>query len=225
MEQNNSKKYNIIEYIIDNPSLTLEQVSNSFEISLSSIKKYISSLKNSGDEKDILLYSKYQLRAEKNMNLGRSKGGSIGKIQKPIDKDEIRLLAIDIIANNLTVEEAAKKVSKPKSTFYENLIKGLSSKDEGSNIYNKLDGIVLNDKILLNDLKALFVFHKTFTNFGKITSVETVDLKDIIDKSVFTVNRQYYISAAISMKELIKKYKLIMEQIINFNKKNDGNHI
>ncbi len=104
----------IINYIIDFKT-TIEYASLKFGVSVSTIKKYIATIKQENSD----LYQKYILSKENKTQISNSVGGKNGKRESKHSEFEALEIAETMISNSLTLEEASKLFCIPTSTIYE----------------------------------------------------------------------------------------------------------
>lgn len=124
----------VAKYIIQNKA-TIEQTANHFEMSTSSIKKYINNKENL-QSIDIELYNAVKEVQKELENIGRIVGGKNGVRQPKYSEFEALEIVETMISENLTIVEAAKYFNMPKSTLYE-LIRRVDDKE----IQEELDSL------------------------------------------------------------------------------------
>lgn len=124
----------VAKYIIQNKA-TIEQTANYFEMSTSSIKKYINN-KDNLQSIDIELYNAVKEVQKELENIGRIVGGKNGVRQPKYSEFEALEIVETMISENLTIVEAAKYFNMPKSTLYE-LIRRVDDKE----IQEELDSL------------------------------------------------------------------------------------
>lgn len=123
----------VIEYIISVKS-TVEYASLKFGISESTIRKYISSLKNNNPE----LYERLKIVQEEIIKFGNIVGGKNGvRGPKYTDFESVEV-AETMLGENLTLSEASEKFDIPRSTIYER-VKGIDDADTQDNLQAMFD--------------------------------------------------------------------------------------
>ena len=117
----------VAKYIIENKS-TISVTAKKFNISESSIKKYINDEDNLRSIKDAdgnqigqYIYSQVKKVQAELEQLGRVVGGINGIREKSHTEFEILEIAEDMISNYMTLSEASEKYSIAKSTLFESL--------------------------------------------------------------------------------------------------------
>ena len=112
----------VAEYIIN--MHTIREAAKHFGKSESSIKKYLSVVRdNTKEGYDAILHQKLDLAQQKIMLLGVKKGGMVGKRKSTINEDTAKMLGEDYIKNGLSLRELEAKSGIPKSTLHENIHK------------------------------------------------------------------------------------------------------
>lgn len=120
----------IARYIIEN-NATIAVTAKKFNLSTSSIKKYIN---NDLPNMDLNIYKAVKEVQDKLIEIGRTVGGINGKREPKYNDFEAREIAEVMIEGNLTLDEASKIFSIPRSTIYER-IRDVDDRD----IQNALD--------------------------------------------------------------------------------------
>ncbi len=131
----------VAKYIIENKA-TIEDVSNHFNLSKSTIKKYI-------NDKDKLIsinediYNMVKEIQKDIIHEGVRLGGKLSSRKGTFKNSDYEILEIieDIISNSITLEEASIKYDIPTSTLYERIIN-------------------YDDKQLVSDIQIIFDNHK-----------------------------------------------------------------
>lgn len=109
----------IAKYIIEYKA-TINEAAEYFNMSSSSIKKYI----NNPDKLQSInkgMYDAVKAIQEVLTIEGQKKGGKIGKRTYSLTLSEITILANEIVARQYTLEQAATNLNVKKSTLYDNL--------------------------------------------------------------------------------------------------------
>lgn len=165
-----SKIIEEVKYIIEN-RCTIKETAKAFNCSIETIKKNISKLKNSEDESDKRLYEILKLQLVKNEIEGKKKGALTPHERKKrtLIEEDIKNIAIDILANNYTLDMASKIFNIPKSTLHEALTLGLDHNSE-----------------IKRDLFTLFEYHKSKSNPALLEKiiVKYNIIQDHIDENV-----------------------------------------
>lgn len=116
----------VAKYIIVHKS-TIEETANHFEMSTSSIKKYINNKENL-QAIDIELYEAVKKTQEEVSKLKNALGGKNG-IRQPSHSDfEALEIAETMISNSMSLKEASKYFNVPTSTLYE-MIKRIDNEE------------------------------------------------------------------------------------------------
>jgi len=117
----------VVEYIVESYKegrlVTVLEASLKFDCSVSSIRKYITKLKKSGDKNDIILYNSYLEVSNMNKLNGRILGGKSGKRSSNLSDSLVSDLCDYIVESGCTLRQMEKETGIPKSTLYENLSK------------------------------------------------------------------------------------------------------
>lgn len=134
----------LVNYII-NQEATGKEAAEYFGVSLSTVRKKLASIKGSLSS-ETSIYKELEEVARKNEQKGKVEGGrSLNSGPKRmLSLVEVVKIAMEIIVNNFTIEEAAIRYSIPSSTLADNL-EVLNSSE-----YHQL----------YKDLKSLFEAHK-----------------------------------------------------------------
>ena len=112
----------VAEYIIK--MHTIKEAAEHFGKSESSIKKYLSIVRdNTKEGYDAILHQKLDLAQQKIILMGVKKGGTLGKRKSTISLEEAKDLGEDYIKNGLSLRELEAKTGIPKSTLHENIHK------------------------------------------------------------------------------------------------------
>jgi hypothetical protein len=111
----------IAKYIIKNKA-TIEMTANHFNISISSVKKYINN-PNNLQEINYDAYQAVKKVQDELIKIGNRVGGANGYRQPTITDYELEEIAQKMIDNNLTIQEASDYFEIPTSTLYDNLTK------------------------------------------------------------------------------------------------------
>jgi len=111
----------LINYIV-NQGATLKEASEFFGVSVDTIKKRMSNIKKSLNDNSVILEELNDI-ASKNTLEGRRKGGTSTNsgVVRSLSLAEIADLARRMLADNLTIDEAANSFKVPPSTLYDNL--------------------------------------------------------------------------------------------------------
>lgn len=115
----------VAKYIIENKA-TIAMTANHFDLSVSSVKKYI----NDQDKLrsiDFKIYNEVKNVQNELEKVGHYVGGKNGIRESKYSEFEILEIAETMIAESLTLIEASKKFNIPKSTLYERI---MSIKDD-----------------------------------------------------------------------------------------------
>ena len=118
------KKSILIDIILND--LLLEDASLKYGCSLSTLKKYIASLKNSSDFELKKLYDDYQVVAKRHNVDGVSKGGRNSVRKSSISSLQINKIYRLIIEDDYTLRQIEALFGFKKSTVYDLLMKNLS---------------------------------------------------------------------------------------------------
>ena len=155
----------IINYMINNET-TAKETAEYFGVSLSTIKKRLSGIKSELQDSSIIKENLNNLSII-NQNNGRVKGGKVlgSGVTLTENLETIVARAKEILANNLTIEEASKLFKIPSSTLAEHL--KLLKNTEYKEVYN--------------DLQTLFEYHKRHKGSS-------------YDASLFNLQQKYSIS-------------------------------
>ena len=141
----------LINYVI-NKGATLKEAADYFDVSLSTVKKKMSKIKSDlKEESDI--YINLTDVSSVNERQGKISGGKahMGLKYDTFSKEEVVEIAMNMIADNLSIDEAAVKYNIPPSTLYDRLTTLNCS--EYKNIYN--------------DLLYIFEIHRKSTGITK----------------------------------------------------------
>lgn len=127
----------VAKYIIEN-NATIEMASNHFEISISSIKKYIND-KGNLQSIDIEIYNEVKKVQQYLIGVGQRIGGKngVGVARSKHTEYEAMEIAETMIEENLTVKQASDMFAIPTSTLYEMITS-------------------INDAVIREELKLLF---------------------------------------------------------------------
>ena len=119
MSEREEKILSVANYIIENET-TIGDTANAFGLSSSCVKKYINDENNLQriDYGTYIIVKEIQNKIEHN---GKIKGGKTGKRKRIISEDDIRSIAMQIINNGWTLEDASTKLSIPTSTIYDRI--------------------------------------------------------------------------------------------------------
>ena len=111
----------LINYII-NKGKTAQEAADYFGVSLSTVKKRLAFIK-SGISEQSEIYQSLQEVADKNALQGRVKGGQAlnSGVHRSLSLEEIVSIAVYMLANDFTIEQAARSFNIPGSTLFENL--------------------------------------------------------------------------------------------------------
>lgn len=111
----------VANYIVEN-NATILSASEHFNISPSSVKKYINN-KDKLQSIDIELYKKVKLAQERITLNGQINGGKIGSREGvySVSKEKIICIMDEMIDKDLTLEEAEKIFGIPSSTIYDGI--------------------------------------------------------------------------------------------------------
>lgn len=141
---NKIEDIDIINYMI-NKGATAKETAEYFNISLSTVKKRLANIKDSLNSNSLISEELRNL-SEKNQNDGRKKGGQSHNSGPILSQtlDEIAIMAMQVIANDMTLEEAEIKYNIPHSTLYDH--------------FKLLIGTEYN--YVYEDLETLFSYHK-----------------------------------------------------------------
>lgn len=126
----------LVNYII-NQEVTLKEAAEFFDVSVETIKKRMANIKKELRD-DSLILNDIKNVADKNLLEGRKKGGqqlNSGKV-RAVSMETIRDIAVGMLANNSTIEEASLQFNIPSSTLYEYL--ELLNCPQYSDIYSDL---------------------------------------------------------------------------------------
>jgi|GEM_PF-1677526 len=116
-EIKNQKILEVAKFIIENKA-TIDVTANNFNLSSSSIKKYIND-DNKLKKIDIDIYNSVKKVQEELIEIGRSVGGKNGIREKKYSDFEAMEIAETMIEESLTIKEASILFSIPSSTLYE----------------------------------------------------------------------------------------------------------
>ena len=157
----------IINYII-NKGVTAKEVAEYYSVSLSTIKKRLSSIKDElKDDSEIKnsLLNTININQEKGRHTGGLSSNS-GK-KRSVDITFIVDIAVDALANNLTIEELSTKYSIPTSTIsdYFKLLKNT----EYQTIYDDLTSLFNyhKNKSYITNSVSLFALQQKYSNMLK----------------------------------------------------------
>lgn len=125
----------VAKYIIENKA-TIEMTANHFNMSISSIKKYINNDDNLKSI-DIEIYNEVKKVQQYLIEIGNHTGGKNSIAQSKHTEFEAIEIAQTMLEEGLTVNQAAVKFNVPKSTLYEMITS-------------------INDPFIREELKALF---------------------------------------------------------------------
>lgn len=111
----------LVNYVINNEA-TLKQAADYFEVSLSTVKKMMKQIKENLNENSAI-YQELNGISKQNELLGKQKGGQVlnSGPKRTLSLEQISLIAMEIIANNMTLDLASQKFLIPKSTLWDNL--------------------------------------------------------------------------------------------------------
>lgn len=140
----------VAKYIIENKA-TIELTAEHFNMSTSSIKKYIND-KNNLQSIDTEIYNEVKRIQQELIRIGNQVGGKNGNgILKSKHTDfEAMEIAEIMVEEGLTIKEASNKFNIPKSTLYDMITK-------------------LNDQIIKDKLQMLFnINDQKFGNGSKL---------------------------------------------------------
>lgn len=116
-EIKNQKILEVAKFIIENKA-TIDVTANNFNLSSSSIKKYIND-DNKLKKIDLDIYNSVKKVQEELIEIGRSVGGKNGIREKKYSDFEAMEIAETMIEESLTIKEASILFSIPSSTLYE----------------------------------------------------------------------------------------------------------
>ena len=135
-------------YYLEN-NFTIEQAANNLGIPKSTLQKHIKKL----EDINIELYIKVRNKQEENQQLGRVKGGTIGKRTSKWSEEDINRFVDLIISNDYTLEELSNYIGIPKSTLYELVTSSI---------------VPIEKKTLI---EALFVAHKKGMTLEEVSNL------------------------------------------------------
>lgn len=136
----NEKIITVAKYIINNKA-TINTVADYYDISTSCVKKYINDDSNLKSI-DPLLYEKVKVVQQGIIKMGNYIGAKTGKRNPSITDYEAEEMAMKIIENHWTLDEAESFFEVPRSTIFEN-VKKISDKD----LLEELQEVFLENKI------------------------------------------------------------------------------
>jgi len=116
----------VAKYIIKNKA-TIEQTANHFNLSISSIKKYINNKENLHSI-DMELYNAVKNVQSELISIGNIVGGKNGVREPKYSDFEALEIAETMISNNLSISEASKCFNIPRSTLYE-IVKRINNEE------------------------------------------------------------------------------------------------
>ena len=114
----------VAKFIIQNKA-TIGKTAENFEMSTSSIKKYINDLLPQIDEEIYRTVKETQKEIE---YLGQIQGGYIGKRGPKYGEEEALKYAKDLISQDLTLDQVSDKFKVARSTIYER-VKDINNKE------------------------------------------------------------------------------------------------
>lgn len=117
---NNMKEKKVLEiakYIIENKA-TISVVATKFNVSISSVKKYIN---NDLPTIDLNIYNAVKKVQQELIETGQKVGGLNGKRGPKFTDFEAIEIAQVMIENSLTLDEASAKFNIPRSTIYDRI--------------------------------------------------------------------------------------------------------
>ena len=129
-ESTKQKALEVAKFIISNKA-TIQKTADAFEMSTSSIKKYVNDLL---PEIDVVIYKVVKETQKEIEHLGQIEGGSIGKRGPKHDESEALEFAELMISQDLTLDQVSDKSNIPRSTIYER-VKDIDDRE----IQEKLD--------------------------------------------------------------------------------------
>lgn len=163
-------KKEILKKIVEN-KLTVKDAALKYGCSISTIRKYIASIKDTDDIELKNLYEKYCLLALDNASIGRIEGGKKGIRHSSIDDNQIEMIYNLIVEHDYTLRQLEevlidKGINIKKSTLYDLLINNLSSEKVEilNDIFSRHHRFMTND--YCNDLDS----GKAFNNVGTLLS-------------------------------------------------------
>ena len=131
------------QYYLNNQNETMKSTADHFGISIRSLQLHFKKLESLSNDTFILI----QKKKEKAQIAGRINGGQIGKRTISISKNKLKEIAIKMINEQLTYEEAANMFKIPSSTLWE-LLHGNTMKeiDENNYLRTQLELLTISNK-------------------------------------------------------------------------------
>lgn len=186
----------LVNYVINNGA-TLKDAADYFNVSLSTVKKMMKKIKEELNE-DTVIYRELKENSKNNELLGKQKGGQALNtgIKRTFSLEQISLLAMELIANNMTLDLASEKFKIPKSTLWDNF--NLLNCEEYLELYN--------------DLLYIYKCHNEGVDNNIVLDPENRTLNDSWLKSLQQKN-------IITLEGLMQKYTLKLEEYATRAKK------
>lgn len=188
----------LVNYVINNGA-TLKEAAEYFEVSLSTIKKTMKNVKEGLNETSEVYKELYKV-SKTNELMGKKKGGQSlnSGVKRSLTLEQISLLAMEFIANNMTLDLASEKFGIPKSTLWDNF-----------NLLNCKEYFEL-----YNDLSYVYQCH----NDGIDNSIVfDIDPRKVSDTWLQPLQQKNIIT----LESLMQKYTLKLEE---YNSKMKNNH-
>jgi predicted DNA-binding protein YlxM (UPF0122 family) len=129
-----------------NNDKTVEETAKELGISKRAFQIHLKQL----GELEPLLYELVLVKKNKNIQLGRIKGGELGKAKPRYSRELAMKIALDIINSEMTYEAASDKYGIPKSTVYD-MVHGVYIPQELKDKLNVV-GVANNKGVLVTDL-------------------------------------------------------------------------
>lgn len=134
----------VAEYIINEH--TIEQAAQHFQKSPSSIKKYLSKIRDeSAPDCDAVIAERLKLAQAKMILAGQKKGGATGKRGKTYDEATAKMYA-EAYLSGLSIEQLAQLAQIPKTTLHD-MIRGI----EDEELQKRINEYIINKKVTITD--------------------------------------------------------------------------
>lgn len=149
----------LINYVINNGA-TLKEAANYFDVSLSTVKKRMGKIKNDLN-KNSVVYTDLKDVSAVNEKQGKIDGGKAhaGLKYNTFSIEEVSDIAMNMIAYDLSIDEAASRYNIPPSTLYERL--NDLNYEEYQELYNDLSYIfeIRKGNSHINNERKLYIEH------------------------------------------------------------------
>jgi len=110
----------LVNFICQDEGHTVLEAANHFHVSVSTIKKKLSQIRDkTREDYNPILAEKLKLAQDKITLRGQIKGGSIGKRGRTLSEEQIRMYAEAFLSSGLTLQDFADLSGIPKSTLYD----------------------------------------------------------------------------------------------------------